>query len=531
MDVRKRAWNADERAAVLLELASVLASEAFAQSPRRRRFLEFIVSETLANRGGQLKGYRIGLEVFGKPPSFDPVLDPVVRVEAGRLRDRLREYYSEKGLSDPVVITLPKGSYTPEFEFRPPATTVPHTGAAVAAFDIGSPATTVKPSLAVLPFRNVSDDHEHDYLADGLTDTLITDLSKVSGLVIVCRQSSFAFRDSDMPMAKIAQRFKVRYLVLGSVQRSAQRLRIAARVIDSETDATIWAERYDRELGDLFAIEDDVCRSIVQALRITLTPHEAARLGHGGTSNLAAHDTLLRGLERFWAYTDESEDEARRLFTRAIEFDPGYASAHAWLARVLVCRWWCQYRTQISTLEKAFDCATTAVRLDEHLPLAQSMLGWVQLWRKDGDAAVAAGKAAVALDPNGADAHVFLSISLAATGHAEEALRNVEKGMRLSPHPSTFFQWALGQCYFVLEDYERAIAALERGRELAFNFLCNQVFLCLIYTDLGHTTKARIAREEVLQITNDCIPAIREMYIDSALLRRYRRLAERAGLQ
>lgn len=531
MDVRKRAWNADERAAVLLELDNVLASDSFAQSPRRRRFLEFIVSETLASRGGHLKGYRIGLEVFEKPPSFDPVLDPVVRVEAGRLRDRLREYYSEQGLGDPVVITLPKGSYTPEFEFRPAPTTASIARASGTAADTGSVATTVKPSLAVLPFRNVGEDQAHDYLADGLTDTLITDLSKVSGLVIVCRQSSFAYRDSDMPLAEIARRFRVRYLILGSVQRSAQRLRIAARVIDSETDATIWAERYDREMGDLFAIEDDVSRNVVQALRIKLTPHEAARLGRGGTANLAAHEILLRGLERFWVYTYESEEEARQLFTRAIELDPAYASAHAWLARVLSCRWWCQYRTQVSTLEKAFESATTAVRLDEHLPLAQSMLGWVQLWRRQGDAAVTAGKAAVALDPNGADAHVFLGISLAATGRAEEALRTVEKGMRLSPHPSTFFQWALGQCYFVLEDYDKAIAALERGRELAFDFLCNQVFLCLIYTDLGNTAKAQTAREEVLQITAGCTPAIREMYVDPALLRRYRWLAERAGLQ
>ncbi len=156
---------------------------------------------------------------------------------------------------------------------------------------------------------------------------------------------------------------------------------------------------------------------------------------------------------------------------------------------------------------------------------------WVQLWRKQGDAAIAAGKAAVALDPNSADAHVFLSISLAASGRAEDALHYVEKGMRLSPHPSTFFQWALGQCYFVMEDYDKAIAALERGRDLTFDFLCNQVFLCLIYTSLGRTEKAELAKGEVLQLTEGCTPVLREMYIEPALLRRYRGLIERAGLQ
>lgn len=528
MDVRKRAWNAGERAAVLLELATVLASDSFAQSPRRRRFLEFIVSEALANRGGQLKGYRIALEVFGKPPSFDPVLDPVVRVEAGRLRDRLREYYSGQGLTDPVVITLPKGSYAPEFEFRLPATTVPRARAAVATSDAGSPATTAKPGLAVLPFRNVSDDHENDYLADGLTDTLITDLSKVSALSVVCRQSSFACRDSGMPLAEIARRFAVRYLVLGSVQRLGQHLRIGARVIDSETDATIWADRYDREMGDLFAIEDDVCRSIVQALRITLTPREAARLGRGGTGSLEAHDALLRGLEQFWLYTRASCVEAISHFSRAAQLDPAYSVAHAWLARAGIFLCCLVTEREIpAILGRAHLHARRAVELDDQLPYAHAVLGWVLMFMGNGEEAVTEGQRACAMDPNNADAHLFLAFTLATTANGEEGLRYIATAMRLNPHPSSFYLNTLGNCHFALGQYEKAIAAMQRGIEVNPDFVLNHYESAVNLALAGRLDEARAQARTVSRL---CPDTHKNCFIDPGLRARFQQGLELAGL-
>lgn len=528
MDVRKRAWNADERAAVLLELASVLASDSFAQSPRRRRFLEFVVSEALANRGGQLKGYRIGLEVFGKPPSFDPVLDPVVRVEAGRLRDRLREYHSDGGLTDPVVITLPKGSYMPEFEFRPAATAVPFARTAVAAANPGPAASTARPSLAVLPFRNVGEDRAHDYLADGLTDTLITDLSKISGLTIVCRQSSFAYRDSDMPLAEIARRFAVRYLILGSVQRSAQRLRIAARVIDSETDATLWAERYDREMGDLFAIEDDVCRSIVQALRITLKPREAERLGHGGTGNLQAHDALLRGLGQFWLYTRTSCTEAISHFSRAVQIDPAYSAAHAWSARACVFLCCMVSEREIpAILQEAHLHARRAVELDDQLPYAHAVLGWVLMFMGNGREAVAEGERACAMDPNNADAHLFLAFTLATMASGEEGLRYIATAMRLNPHPSSFYLNTLGNCHFALGQYDRAVTAMQRGIEVNPDFVLNYYESAVNLALAGRLEEARAHARTVARM---CPETHKNCFIDPGLRARYQRGLELAGL-
>jgi len=528
MDVTKRAWNADERAAVLLELDRLLASDSFAQSPRRRRFLEFVVGETLANRGGQLKGYRIGVEVFGRPPSFDPVLDPIVRVEAGRLRDRLREYYSEQGLTDPVVITLPKGSYTPEFEFRPPPTTASIVRASSTAADTGSTAMTVKPSLAVLPFRNVGNDREHDYLADGLTDTLITDLSKVSGLVIVCRQSSFAYRDSDTPLTEIARRFRVRYLILGSVQRAGHRLRIAARVIDSETDTTIWAERYDREMGDLFAIEDDVCRSIVLALRIRLTPHDAARLSHGGTGNLQAHDALLRGLEQFWLYTHASCIQAISHFSRAVQIDPAYSAAHAWLARA--CVYLCcmaSEREIAAILQDARLHAQRAVELDDQLPYAHAVLGWVLMFMGNGEEGVVEGQRACAMDPNNADAHLFLAFTLATMAKGEEGLRCIATAMRLNPHPSSFYLNTLGNCHFALGQYDQAATAMQRGIQVNPDFVLNYYECAVNLALAGRLDEARAHAQKVSRM---CPETHKNCFIDPALRARYQRGLELAGL-
>jgi adenylate cyclase len=328
---------------------------------------------------------------------------------------------------------------------------------------------------------------------------------------------------------EIALELGVRYLVEGSVQRSGERVRVSAQLIDAASGAHLWAERYDRELQALFAVQDDVTRSIAAVLRVKLTGAENERSG-GGVS-VAIHDCLLRGLERFWVYTQEATAEARALFAKAVELGPGYAPAHAWLARSIVFRWTMLWESQPETLERAFEHARTAVSLDERLPLAHSVLGWVQLWRKQGEASITAGQQAVALDPNNADAHVFLSISLSAAGRAREALHYIEKGMRLNPHPSAFYQFARGYCYYVLENYDDAIAALKRGTELRGVFYPTHYYLCLIYTLLGHDEEARAERETLLALTGGRRPIAQEIELDQDQHLRTHALAQLAGLE
>ncbi|MGQ0657768.1 MAG: tetratricopeptide repeat protein, partial [Chromatiales bacterium] len=368
------------------------------------------------------------------------------------------------------------------------------------------------------------------YFADGITDGLITELSRLSELFVISRHSSFVYKGLSKRAEEIGTELGVRYLLEGSVQRSGERVRITTQLVDTTSDAYLWAERYDRELKDIFAVQDDVTRRIVAVLQVKLSGTEQERIGHEGTVSIEAHDALLRGLERFWVYTPASVEEARALLAKAIELDPRYAFAHACLARTLAFQWIFFLDPRDETLERAFECARTAVDLDPQTPSAYSVLCWVQLWRKQGEAAIAAGWRAVALDPNNADAYLFLSMTLAAAGRGEEALHSIETGMRLNPHPSAFYQFALGFCYFVLEEYDKAIAAFKRGTGLTDVFIPNHFWLCVVYTLLEREEEARIEREKVLALSGGRKPAVQGIWLDEDLRLREQGLIQLAGL-
>jgi adenylate cyclase len=518
-------------------LDRILASSCFVQSDRQQRFLKFIVTETLSGRTDRLKGYTIAVEVFDRDVNFDPAVDAIVRVEAARLRAKLREYYDFEGRTDPVRFELPKGAYAIRLEWRAPETTAslkePSELSARTVRDATPPhlrSIEDRPSLAVLPFANMSSHPDQEYFADGITDGLIMELSRLPGLFVISRHSSFVYKGVSKRAEQIGTELGIRYLLEGSVQRVADRVRITVQLIDTVSGAHLWAERYDRELEDIFAVQDDVTRRIVNVLQVKLAADEQQRIGHGSTVDLEAHDCLLRGLEGFWIFTPDSTSEASVHVARAVELDPRYAAAHTWLARILVFRWVMIWDASPETLERAYDHIRTAADLDPKGPLTQAVLCWVQLWRKQGEAAIAAGWRAVTLDPNNADAYLFLGYALAASGRGEEALHNIVKGMRLNPHPSAVYQTALCLCYFALEDYEMAIAACKRGIEVTNAFIPNHYWLCLIYTLLGRDAEARVEREKLMEI-GARKPVVQDFWMDEDLRGRMHGLAQLAGLE
>jgi adenylate cyclase len=519
-------------------LDRILASPCFVQSERQQRFLKFIVTETLAGHTDRLKGYTIAVEVFDRDVSFDPAVDAIVRVEAARLRAKLREYYEREGGTDPVRFELPKGAYVIRMEWRGQETTLsPQKSPDSRTHIVGHAVSTGpwpiedRPSLVVLPFANMSSDSEQEYFADGITDGLITELSRLPGLFVISRHSSFVYKGVSKRAEEIGAELGIRYLLEGSVHRAAERVRITAQLIDAASGAHLWAERYDRELKDIFAVQDDVTQRIVNVLQVKFAATERERGGRGGTVNVEAHDCLLRGLERFWKFTPESTREARVQLARAVEVDPAYAAGHTWLARVLVFRWIMLWDPNAETLERAYDHIRLAVDLDPKAPHAQAVLCWVQLWRKQGEVAIAAGWRAVHLDPNNADAYFFLSFALAVSERGEEALHNVVKAMRLTPHPSAFYQTALGLCYFVLEEYDLAIAACKRGVEVTDGSIPNHYWLCLIYTLLGRDQEARVERERLMELSGGRKPVIQHIWLSEDLGFRMRGLARLAGLE
>ena len=519
-------------------LARILASPCFVQSERQQRFLKFIVTETLAGHTDRLKGYTIAIEVFDRDVSFDPAIDAIVRVEATRLRAKLREYYDREGRTDSVRFELPKGAYAIRMDWRPPKTTLslqelPDANAKAVAETVLTRLRPIedRPSLVVLPFANMSSDSEQEYFADGITDGLITELSRLPGLFVISRHSSFVYKGVSKRAEEIGAELGIRYLLEGSVHRAADRVRIAARLIDAASGVHLWAERYDRELKDVFAVQDDVTQRIVNVLQVKFVAAGQKRGSHGGTASVEAHDCLLRGLERFWKFTPESTEEASAQLIRAVELDPGYAAGHAWLARVLVFRWIMMLELNPETLERAYDHIRLAADLDSKGPHTQAVLCWVQLWRKQGEAAIAAGWRAVDLDPNNADAYFFLSFALAVSERGEEGLHNILKAMRLTPHPSAFYQTALGLCYFVLDEYELAIAAYKRGIEVTDVSIPNHYWLCLIYTLLGRDEEARLERERLTELTGGRKPALRYIWLNDDLGFRMNGLARLAGLE
>ena len=519
-------------------LDRILASPCFVQSERQQRFLKFIVTETLAGHIDRLKGFTIAVEVFDRDVSFDPAIDAIVRVEAARLRAKLREYYEREGRTDPVRFELPKGAYVIRMERRAPETTLslqesPRARAKTVEHAMSTRPRPIedRPSLVVLPFANMSSDSEQEYFADGITDGLIAELSRLPGLFVISRHSSFVYKGVSKRAEEIGAELGIRYLLEGSVQRAAERVRITVQLIDAASGAHLWAERYDRELKDIFAVQDDVTQRIVNVLQVKFAAAEQERIGHVGTANVEAHDCLLRGLERFWKFTPESTREASVQLVRAVELDPGYAAAHTWLARVLVFRWITVLDPNPETLERAYDHIRLAVDLDPKAPHTQAVLCWVQLWRKQGEAAIAAGWRAVALDPNNADAYLFLAFALAVSGRGEEALHNIVKAMRLNPHPSAFYQTALCLCYIALEEYDLAIAACKRGIEVTDAFIPNHYLLCLIYTLLGRDEEARVEREKLMQLTGGRKPVIQLVWLDEDLRFRMDGLAQLAGLE
>ncbi len=534
-------FKKDQEAIAREHLAKVLASPMFVQAERQQRFLRYIAEETLAGRADKLKGYTIGVEVFDRDPSFDPTIDAIVRVEAGRLRTKLREYYATDGQHDRVQFELPKGAYKifihwgeekPDENPSTNSASLLQTLVHSSSPDYSVPLQQIpdKPSLAILPFVNMSNDPDQEYFADGITDSLITELSRLGEFFIISRHSSFVYKGVSMRAGEIGKELGVRFLIDGSVQRSGKRVRIVANLVDSFSGAHLWSEHYDRQLEDIFELQDDVTRCIAAILQVKLSPQECQLHQRGGTLNMEAHDCLLRGLERLWTYERKGLEEAQAYFERTIILDPGYAHGHVWLARVLTAQWIFFWGEIEVSLDRALQHVTTALNIDPQLPIAHAVLGWIQRWRSQMDAALDAGRRAVMLDPNNADAHMFLSNSLVFSNFAAEGLHYIEKGILLNPHPSTLYIFCKGMAHLVLEDYVEAERAFKHGVRLNETFMPNHVWLCVFYTMQGRKEEAKVERDKLVSISGKINTFTHQEWLDESLKQRFRKLFELAEL-
>jgi len=391
-----------------------------------------------------------------------------------------------------------------------------------------------KPSIAVLPFVNMSGDPEQEYFSDGMTEDLITDLSKVSGLFVIARNSAFTYKGKAVKVQEVSRELGVRFILEGSVRKAGNRVRISAQLVDAATGGHLWAERYDRELRDIFDLQDEVTQQIVSALAVNLTKPEEDRLACRGTENLKAYDYALRGQESYHRFTKEANVEAQEMFEKSIELDPRYASAYSWMGLVFLHRWTHGWSQDPQLSDRAFESAQRALALDESLPEAHRVLADVYLYRKQHDKAMAELERAIALNPNYADAFAALAEVLNWTGKPEKVPELVKKGIRLNPHHQAWYFYVLGTAYMRMEQYEDAIDVLKRGIIRNPEFLGNHLALAPLYAEMGRMEEAQHEIKEILRVSPDfSIDRVKEMIPskDPALIEEVVAAFRKAGLK
>ncbi len=323
-----------------------------------------------------------------------------------------------------------------------------------------------KPSIAVLPFTNMSGDPEQEYFADGITDDLITDLSKIAGLFVIARNSTFAYKGRAVQMRQVAEDLGVRYILEGSVRRDGDQVRINAQLIDATTGGHLWAERYDGDMASVFALQDKVTRKIVEALKVSLTEGEQEQIGHSRTTNVAARDAFLNGWERYQRFTPEDMARAVPYFEKAIELDPGYGRAYAALGLVYFrgCQWKWHEPLGVSYVE-AFDISSDYLKKAKEHPtsLAHVLASQILLYDRYHEDAFVEAERAVTLDPNDPEAHLVMGWALITTERPSVGVEFVKRAMRINPGYPSHSLLALGTAHFAMGQFAEAATAYKQA--------------------------------------------------------------------
>jgi TolB-like protein/Flp pilus assembly protein TadD len=358
-----------------------------------------------------------------------------------------------------------------------------------------------KPSIAVLPFDNMSGDAEQAYFADGVTEDLITDLSKVAGLFVIARNSTFAYKGKAKDIREVARALGVRYVLEGSVRRSGGDIRVNAQLIDATTGGHVWADRYDGDMKNIFGLQDKVTKSVVSALAVELTKEDRERVARRETENAEAYDVFLKGWQHYLRQTPEDFRTAIVHFKKATELDPKYGRAYAALAATYweaSTRYWSE-ALGLTRQHEAHSLAEQflAKAMLHPTPLAHEVASAMALYAQQHDDAVSEAKKAVASDPNDADGYVALAGALSFSGKPREALASVERAIRLNPHSPSSYLYQLGLAQFGLNRLDDAVASLEKALALNPEDYWSHRLLLSTYGLLGRREKAAKLLEEM----------------------------------
>jgi len=492
------------------QLRRIVAYPQLSKSPRLRAFLEHVVEESLAGRASRIKALTVAQAVFDGDENFDPQTNTIVRVEAGRLRRRLSQYYLTTGQDDAIVIDMPIGSYAPVFKrneseasgtgiYAPEAEAYRASGRRRSmAFGVGSLATVLAlagwwffgqggsgvpeetstaqqiavPSgnalVAVLPFEAISNDAIEGQLSAGLTESIITELSKLSGISVMAHASILELGSRPISVDAFRTDFGVTHLLRGNLQREGNTIRVRSQLIDTATTATIWADSLDEALGNVLALEDELAHQIVSTLSVQLMPDERERFLDRFSSDREALLLFRQALTLIMAPTELTRIvTARQLFQRVSEIDSNFAGGLAgesmsYSLEVIFL----QSADPTKDLELAVTLANRAVEIDEHFGMGYASLGFASTLSGNFGRGLANARQAVAVQPGDSYSRWMYGVVLVLSGDTGRAIEHLTEALRLDPvEPRTPYLNVLGIAHYVAGDYAAAIDVLERNLE------------------------------------------------------------------
>jgi len=358
-----------------------------------------------------------------------------------------------------------------------------------------------RPSIAVLPFDNLSDDPEQEYFSDGLTEEIIAALSSVPKLFVIARNSTFTYKGKPVKVQQVSEELGVRYVLEGSVRKGGDKIRITAQLIDAITGNHLWAEQYDRDIKDIFAVQDEITKNIITAMQVKLTKGEEVKAASKGTKNLEAYLKYLQANELVNKINPESNALAKQLAQEAIALDPDYAWAYYILGRSNMMDVWVKTsKSPKESIGKAIELAKKAIALDDTNTEAHGLLGFLFSMTRQHDKAVAEAEKGVALNPNSAFAHFIMGKTLFFDGRSEESIPEYKKAIRLNPIPPNNHLWSLGLSYAYTEQYDEAIKWCEKAVRQEPNDLLARMMTTVVYSLSGQDENARAEVAEVIRI-------------------------------
>ncbi len=461
--------------------------------------MSFVVEETLEGRTSQIKGYTIAMAVYGRTETFDPQIDPIVRVEAGRLRRALEHYYLTAGSNDPLRIVIPKGTYIPNFHsakvLRPKSKTP--------IKESTDNTISGEPTIAVMPLLNLTGDNEQDYFADGLTEEITAEIARYQDIHVIASQSTMHFKGQTIDPIKIGHDLDVRYILTGSVRKDSKTIKIAIRLIDTSTSQQIWGKSYscEKKADNLITVQEEIAYSVSGIIAdqygiITRKLSKESR--KKAPIDLKAYDAVLRFYQYETELTPESFEKALASLEQAIEVDPGYGIAYAMIGHLYADNYALGFREFAAPLEKAMEFAQKGVALEPQNQFARDALTLVYFHQGNKASFLKHVEETLALNPNSPYVVGVAGWHMAFFGEWDQGLALLKKGMKLNPYYPTWFHMATFMNHYHIGEYEKAYA-----EALKFNFptlFWDPVMRAIALSRLGRNDEANSAIQQLLEI-------------------------------